>query len=415
MRDGDMFAKQFGGPTGEDPDFFLLQIFKYKNGVLGPEHLEVYLADYRSNNPEDDYILDEWMEVDLSHLGPADSLLFSLSSSDVGSYGMNTPAYFCLDMITSDPNNFPFAPSAGQMGSTAIPSNSLDFINWAKGCVIERGPQDISDPNSPDVNFGQAEDATGPAVGGVAVSLGDGGQATLWFDPPIRNGEGWDFAVFENSFSDSFLELAYVEVSSDGEQFYRFPATSLTQTEDQIGAFDTLDARQLQNFAGKYRGGYGVPFDLEELVSIQELDMESIRYVRIVDVVGSIDPTYGSTDYFGEYVNDPFPTAFESSGFDLDAVGVFHEGVPSSVSEKSLQQPIAYPNPVISGERVQISGISSGYFELYSSYGTLVDSGQFFNETMSTNPSIPAGVYFLSIYSDQLERIGQQTLLFCER
>ena len=76
MRDGDMFAKKFGGPTGDDPDFFLLQIFKYKNGVLGPEHLEVYLADYRSNDQEEDYILDEWVEVDLSSLGPADSLLF---------------------------------------------------------------------------------------------------------------------------------------------------------------------------------------------------------------------------------------------------------------------------------------------------------------------------------------------------
>ena len=326
---------------------------------------------------------------------------------------MNTPAYFCLDMLMTDPNNFPFAPPVGQMGTTAIPSNSPEFVSWAKDCVVDRGPQDISDPNSMDVNFGQAEDATGPAEGGITVSLGDGGQATLSFDPPIRNGEGWDFAVFENSFSDSFLELAYVEVSSDGEEFYRFPATSLSQTEQQVGAFDTLDARQLNNFAGKYRGGYGVPFDLEELVSLQELDMEAIRYVRIIDVVGSIAPSFGTTDYFGVYVNDPFPTAFESGGFDLDAVGVINEGTPSSTLEASLQKQLVFPNPVNPGEMIQLPAIQNGYFELYCSLGKLVEEGQFFNGTIPTNSSVPTGVYYLSIYSDHFERIGQQTLLIC--
>jgi hypothetical protein len=44
--------------------------------------------------------------------------------------------------------------------------------------------------------------------------------------------------------------------------------------------------------------------------------------VRIVDVVGSL--TLGSVDSLGNVVNDPYPTAFASGGFDLDAVGVLH-------------------------------------------------------------------------------------------
>ncbi len=96
MRDGDAFAKQFGGITGDDPDFFLLTVKGYRDGDL-LDSVEVYLADYRFENNDQDYILDEWVYVDLSEMGKPDNVTFELSSSDVGQFGMNTPAYFCLD------------------------------------------------------------------------------------------------------------------------------------------------------------------------------------------------------------------------------------------------------------------------------------------------------------------------------
>lgn len=99
LLEGDGFAKKFGGETGNDPDFFLLQIQKYENGELHPETISFYLADYRFENNADDYIVDDWTYLDLSVLGNLDSLSFSLSSSDVGIFGMNTPAYFCLDQL----------------------------------------------------------------------------------------------------------------------------------------------------------------------------------------------------------------------------------------------------------------------------------------------------------------------------
>lgn len=99
MRDGDAFAKKFGGETGDDPDYFILTIRVYHEGQLGPDSVAFYLADYRSPISAEDYIVDTWEYIDLTSLGPADSLLMTLTSSDVGIFGMNTPTYFCIDEI----------------------------------------------------------------------------------------------------------------------------------------------------------------------------------------------------------------------------------------------------------------------------------------------------------------------------
>jgi len=96
MRDGDDYAKKFGGDTGNDPDWFKLTIKGWKDGVeVGTK--EFYLADYRFDDNSRDYIVDDWTWVDLSSLGEVDKLTFTLSSSDNGQWGMNTPAYFALD------------------------------------------------------------------------------------------------------------------------------------------------------------------------------------------------------------------------------------------------------------------------------------------------------------------------------
>ncbi len=97
MRDGDGVAKKFGGETGNDPDFFLLTINTYLENVL-QETIPFYLADYRFEDNSQDYILDEWMEVEFSN-PEVDSVTFRLTSSDSGMFGMNTPAYFCADVF----------------------------------------------------------------------------------------------------------------------------------------------------------------------------------------------------------------------------------------------------------------------------------------------------------------------------
>jgi len=101
MLNGDQFSKKFGGVDGNDPDFFLVTIEAYFNGELKANQVEFYLADFRFQNNSEDYIVDDWTWVDLKPLGNADSLEFSLSSSDNGAFGMNTPAYFCIDDFVS--------------------------------------------------------------------------------------------------------------------------------------------------------------------------------------------------------------------------------------------------------------------------------------------------------------------------
>lgn len=239
-----------------------------------------------------------------------------------------------------------FPPPAGQPGSTAIYKDSSDFVEWADGCSIVRGLRDISNPGLGYAVTGDSSMAMGMAGSNGVVSLGDGGNAILTFLHPIVNGDGWDFAVFENSFADYFLELAFVEVSSDGLTYYRFPATSLTDTNVQTGAFDSLDATKINNLAGKYRALYGTPFDLEELKNEAGLNVNHITHVKIIDVVGSLNPAYANYDKDGRKINDPWPTGFESGGFDLDAVGVIWN-TANAVPRAGLQDFITlYPNPV---------------------------------------------------------------------
>ena len=104
MRDGDAFAKKFGGASGNDPDFFKLTITALDPAAVPIGSLDFFLADYRFASNADDYILNSWAEVDLSMLGEGvDALRFSLTSSDNGTFGMNTPAFFAIDNVIAVP------------------------------------------------------------------------------------------------------------------------------------------------------------------------------------------------------------------------------------------------------------------------------------------------------------------------
>lgn len=241
-----------------------------------------------------------------------------------------------------------YAPPAGQTGTTAISKDSSIFVNWASTVTeFNRGYLDISNPGLGLASFGDSTQALGMAEGtsGDVVSLGDMGWITLKFPNPIKNGNGPDFAVFENSFSDDFLELAHIEVSTDGINYVRIPSVSLTDPSVQIGSFGSIDATKIHNLAGKYRQGFGTPFDLEDIIDSTGINLDSINFVRIIDVVGSINTTYATYDSQGNIINDPYATAFESGGFDLDAIGVINENKFVGTAENSQVNFSFYPNP----------------------------------------------------------------------
>ncbi len=104
MISGDAFGKKFGGASGTDPDWFLLTIAGKNAAGNDTGSVPFYLADYRATDKLDDFVIADWTWVDLSSL-KADTrqLQFSLSSTDNGEWGMNTPAYFAVDNLTTVP------------------------------------------------------------------------------------------------------------------------------------------------------------------------------------------------------------------------------------------------------------------------------------------------------------------------
>jgi hypothetical protein len=257
--------------------------------------------------------------------------------------------------IQSPGDMYPFAGPVGSGDTTAMHKDSAAFSGWADGYV------DYLPGSHVDEMWRDPAEGLGKASGipEDIVCLGRGGRITLTFSLPISDGEGFDFAVFENGFSDVFLELGWVEVSSDGEHFCRFP--NYYGGNDPVSAFGGHEASLIYGLASKYRRGYGHPFDLSELQEAYDacfpekpwfftstyadaltanfpyLDLNQITHVRIIDVVGdgSAEETSGRVIY------DPYPTT-GSAGFDLDAIGVIHQASVSGNPQTIAFDPIPH-------------------------------------------------------------------------
>jgi len=276
-----------------------------------------------------------------------------------------------------------FAPASRYKGTNAIYKDSSIFIDWAKKAELFRGYNNIEFPENGFTEYGTNIDAIGKSDGNPnVVSLGDGGSAILTFNSPITNGKGYDFAVFENGFYKddtselAFLELAFVEVSTNGIEYIRFPSVSELQTETQIGTFENINARYIHNFAGKYTMFYGTPFDLNEIKNLTietSVNLNEINYVKIIDVVGTINDEFANYESKGNKVNDPFPTSFSSGGFDLDAVGVINNQTNTNSEIKILVRPnpadefISIQTKINNIEKVEVLAID-GRLQILTNY-----------------------------------------------
>lgn len=305
-----------------------------------------------------------------------------------------------LSAAAGNTQNFP--PAAGFPGSTAIHKDSSVIKAWAESVSITRGPVDIRNPEGDMAGYGTEADAQGEADGKV-VSLGDGGTALIELSIPLYNGEGPDFAVFENGFRqdssshEAFLEFAFVEVSSDGTNFVQFPAVSKIPAATQTGTYAETDARRVYNLAGKYTLYYGTPFDLAILEGTDsQLNTQKITHIRLIDVTGCIEPPYASYDAEGHIINDPFPTPFPSGGFDLDAVGLIHQRPLSNYNEIMLVNPVS--NRLLFPEPLPAASV----LYLYDAFGNLI----LMKSTDEISDSLPvselkAGLYILLIKNSE--------------
>lgn len=296
-----------------------------------------------------------------------------------------------------------YAPQYPVEGNEAIFKTDTRIKAWASGVAVTRGWMDIADTAMGKASAGVPDNAIGVS-NSMIVSLGDGGVATLTFERPIRNGEGPDFAVFENAFPNpeddtmAFLELAFVEVSSDGERYVRFPAICDFQTDSQLTNIMYMDAAQVHNLAGKYIAGGGTPFDLEELKDSVGLDVEHVRYVRLIDVVGTLDPNHATYDARGMIINGPYPTAFPSCGFDLESVAVLNESSTASIAQLPTFSWHLFPNPATHFINISLSENKKSFpYSIYDVTGRKWKSGMVGKDMQINIEALPAGYYWLEL------------------
>jgi hypothetical protein len=80
-----------------DGDYFILTAIGYGSDNKNIGKVDFYLADFRNGKSD---IVNTWTWVDFTPIASAKYIVFEMSSTDTGEYGMNTPSYFCMDDIT---------------------------------------------------------------------------------------------------------------------------------------------------------------------------------------------------------------------------------------------------------------------------------------------------------------------------
>ncbi|MFW6336027.1 MAG: PEP-CTERM sorting domain-containing protein [Phycisphaeraceae bacterium] len=254
------------------------------------------------------------------------------------------------------------APYSGPTDTThpidpAIASDSGVFVEWAD--AIDETRTDFAPEGSTSID----ESGGFNSLGELTQDLIDAGEQpgflTVTFPTGIRNGEDADFAVFENAQglfggeNDLFVELAYVEVSTDGESFARFPSIYLNEEDSFSGtrAFAEYDVTNIFNLAGKHRSGFGTPFDLDDLlddplVTSGEIDLDNIQFVKLVDIPGSGD----FVDSEGNPIYDAWPTV-GTGGFDFRLSEGQSVGVLNAVPEPASLVLFAAGLSLVAGRR----------------------------------------------------------------
>ena len=116
VKDGNDGAGYVKGPFTEG-DFFTLTIDGLDQNDNVISTLDFSLAD-GSN------VVDSWTLVDFSNLGTVYGLSFSYSSSDVGTFGINTPTYFAIDNI--------------DIQAVPVPASALLFLSALTGLAIRK-------------------------------------------------------------------------------------------------------------------------------------------------------------------------------------------------------------------------------------------------------------------------------------
>lgn len=92
LLNGSAYSKKF-----EAGDYFYITATGYANDSTETGRADFYLADFRDGKS---LIVRDWTMLDLTPLGTCRTIKFSFTSTDMGEFGMNTPAYAIIDKLT---------------------------------------------------------------------------------------------------------------------------------------------------------------------------------------------------------------------------------------------------------------------------------------------------------------------------
>lgn len=325
-------------PTPQAPVLTLMQKDQILNFTV-PAGYAVEIAELGATEPEHRAIWHSASSYDLAQANHNPIRLMARARSTSGSECADGQrfdwTYTLVDAYPSIPyRQFTPNPTSTAVSGYLHPPNGVNgerfpvnpiFKGWASGYTrIAYGTQN-------DAKWRVPENVYGAPKGTFAVIvLGNHGWIDVTFDAPIADKPGTDFVVFENGFITGapaaelvFSELAFIEVSSDGETFVRFDTHCMQ--EQSSDPYVPMTPSLMQGVAGTYPAYWGNPYDLNELRNRPEVlsgkvDLERITHVRVIDIVGD-----GSAiDSFGNVCYDAHLT-WGSAGFDLDAIGVIHQ------------------------------------------------------------------------------------------
>ena len=410
MKDGSSFSKKFGGASGTEADSFVLIIRSFLNG--NPvDTVEFYLADYRFVSSTEDYIVDDWTYVDFND-DPAsditiDSISFDFMSSDNGQWGMNTPAFFCMDDFNAVSGLRYLQPEAFDLGYFAEDTfyNGSDLSGgFLYGYAFFQ--------NSYDTVWNSW---SGWSVSSMLDTLTPGFQNQYsCIDVTKRN-----FMVS----SGNHLEIRAPYQGSENERnpLYLIPPPpyhlSLSITNS---TYAYLDMKEGSQFSKKFGGVDGNDPDYFRVL-VTYFDTQDSILLRDTVYLADFRPANNEEDYIldhwtavrspEEEVNGAHRIVFDLESTDNGQWGMntpaafclsFEYNVPNAVNEYRVPSTLLYPNP---GQRMvsvrnakEIKSVS-----IYNLSGEKVLSSVFdipSNEIKLDIRSLPAGLYLIETHTD---------------
>lgn len=412
---GSSFSKKFGGTSGNDKDWFRIKISGFYNGKVS-DSLYFYLADYTNDDPVKDYIIKDWTWVDLTLLGLVDSLKFTFESTDVGQFGMNTPAYIAIDdfnglnatSISVWPGILFDDDSAYKTGDhyTALTDTNGGFVydnlyfenSWNKsdsswsGWALSRDFDSTKTGMEGALSCMAAMDAFNfNGSTGFAVSKG---RSAIRF--PYRKG-GWALTNFRLAITNNALaykSMKYGDGKSkkfggpDGKDEDYFRIRIIGYNENNVPV-DTIekDSYDDELVLADYRNGskyisnswsYIFTDGFKKNICKLEFQLESTDY----DSGGMLTPPYFCLDNFLQ--------------------------VPIESTGKRIQHKVLiYPNPVQDNFRYQFYSGLPELVEIYDGRGALLEQiNAPENNVISMSNYVP-GTYFIKVYQNRKIGFGR--------